>query len=368
MHILHVIESLEFGGAEKVVIHLANRLAEKHRVSVCLIKYRGDLVSELSDRINVIYLDLGEGVHFDLPRKLAAVISENAIDIVNTHNWAIFFESYLAVKKVKMAKVILTVHGPYTEYAPGIRQLIKKKIRHFFERRATKSKYFYKIITVSDSIKDYIISEIGIPRENLLTIHNGIGAIDCQPVDNGDMLKLITVGRLATVKNHKLMIDALDQCVLQNRNICLTIVGDGPERGYLEQYVRELKLTDHIVFLGFRNDIKELIAAHDVFLLSSDYEGISIALLEAMSLARPSIATNVGGIPETIQHKKSGLLVPRGDVNKYAEAILELGESREWQRQLGTNAREYFQNNFHEDIVLDQYIMLYESCMKANAV
>lgn len=365
MHILHVIESLEYGGAEKVVIHLANRLAEKHRVSVCLIKYRGDLVSELSDRINVIFLDLGEGIHFDLPRKLAKVISENSIDIVNSHNWAIFVESYLAVKKVKVAKVILTVHGPYTEYGSGVWQQFKKKLRHYFERRVVNSKYFCKIITVSDSIQDYIISDIGIARDNLLTIHNGIGATDCKPVDNGDMLKLISVGRLATIKNHKLMIDALNQCVLQNRNICLTIVGDGPERDYLEGYVRELKLTDHIVFLGYRNDIKELITAHDVFLLSSDYEGISIALLEAMSLSRPSVATNVGGIPETIQHQKSGLLVPRGDVKKYSEAILELGKSREWQRELGINAREYFQNNFHEDIVLDQYISLYESCQEA---
>lgn len=366
MHILHVIESLEFGGAEKVVIHLANRLSEKHKVTVCLIKYRGDLVGELSEKINVISLDLGEGIHFDLPRKLGNVILKNAIDIVNTHNWAVFFESYLAVKKVKMAKVILTVHGPYTEYGPGIRQLIKKKIRHFFERRAAKSKYIGKIVTVSDSIQDYIISEIGIPREKLLTIHNGIGAIDCQSVGNDDVLRLISVGRLATIKNHKLMIDALNLCVLQNRNIYLTIVGDGPEREYLEHYVRDLELTDHIEFLGFRNDIKELITAHDVFVLSSDYEGISIALLEAMSLSRPTIATNVGGIPETIQHQKSGLIVPKGDVERFSEAILKLGKSREWQKEMGSNAREYFQNNFHEDIMLDKYVNLYRSCVEMN--
>lgn len=363
MHIMHIIESLEFGGAEKVTVHLANRLSEEHDVTVCLVKYRGELVSELSQKIKLICLDLGEGIHFNLPRLLSEIIISRSIEVVNVHNWAIFIESFLAVRRTGNSRLIFTVHGPYTSYGTDIVQIVKKCVRHYFERRAAMSDHVCKVVTVSDSIQDYIISDIGIPKNKLKTIHNGIERKVPISASHSRHVKLITVGRLALIKNHKLMLDALKLSLLVDEEIFLTIVGDGPERESLETYVKELELSDHVAFLGFRTDIIELISSHDIFLVSSDYEGISIALLESMSLSRPAIATNVGGIPETIRHESTGLIVPKGDQRKYSDAILRLAASTEFRQELGQNAKEYFESNFHEDIVVNKYVSLYKDCI-----
>lgn len=366
MRVLHIIESLEFGGAEKVTVRLANRLSEEHDVTLCLVKYRGDLVTELSPDINLICLDLGEGVHFRLPAKLAEIILSRGIEVVNVHNWAIFFETYMAVKKAGSARAILTVHGPYTSYARGLLQTLKKSMRHFLERRAAMSRHVCKIVTVSDAIQEYITSDIGISKNKLETIHNGIKNIDAIATNQESSIKLITVGRLAPVKNHKLMIDALETCIRGNSNLFLTIVGDGPDRKMLEDYVKQLGLSKHVNFLGFRNDVIELLSSQDIFLVSSDYEGISIALLESMSLSLPAIATDVGGIPESIHHEITGLIVPKGDRKSFSDAILKLAASTELRRKLGQNAKSFFESSFNEDVVVNRYLDLYRSCLSAE--
>ncbi len=364
MNILHVIESLEFGGAEKVVVHLANRLAEHHRVTVCLTKFRGELVAELSDRIELIQLDLGEGRHFNLPALLAGIIRQHNIDVVNIHNWAIFIESWLAVRKARSAGLVMTVHGPYTDYGPGIVEGSKKRLRHLGERIAAHSKWVKKIITVSDSIQHYIRSDIGIPPAKLVTLHNGIKPLNIDKHGgSATVLGLITVGRLAAIKNHRMMLNALRLVVDDGTEVRLTLVGDGPERPALEQCVRDLELTRYVDFLGFRSDIDELLATQDVFVLSSDYEGVSIALLEAMSLAIPAIATDVGGIPETIIDGYSGYIVEKGNARALADSIIKLAQSKTTRHEFGENALRHFNANFHEDIVIDKYDKLYHACL-----
>jgi len=366
MHILHVIESLEFGGAEKVVIHLANRLSENHKVTVCLVKSRGELMEELNPSIEVIPLDLGEGIHFSLPAKLRHIIIEKSVDIVNVHNWGIFVESCIAITAKMSAKLVFTVHGPYTDVVPGLKSTIKRKLRHYLERRSANRRCVGKIITVSDSIQEYITNDIGIGLDRLLTIHNGIDASRLGFSKPDGNLKLITVGRLAAIKNQALLIDALSQALKVNRQITLTIVGDGPERENLERQVVDMSLASQVKFLGFRNDARELVAQHDVFVLSSNYEGISIALLEAMSQALPSIATDVGGIAETIRDQVTGLLVPGGDVDQYALAILRLANNNRLGKEMGLNARQYFEEKFHENIVIGKYQQVYQDSLSTT--
>lgn len=366
MHILHVIQSLEFGGAEKVVIHLANKQSEHHKVIVCLVKYRGELIEEVNDGIEIICLDLGEGIHFGLPSMLRKIVRERSVDIVNVHNWGIFVESYLAVKSLDSVKLVLTVHGSYGDVAPGLMSALKRNLRHMMERRSSRSKCLGKIITVSDSIQKYIVDEIGVKPDKLLTIHNGISAYANEASRLQDQLRLVTVGRLSAIKNQKMLIDAIAIAVEENPAIRLTIVGDGPERENLECQVASLSLKDHVEFLGFRKDAQKILEQKNAFILSSDYEGISIALLEAMSQSIPAIATNVGGIPETIQHEYSGLLVPKGDVSRLADAILKMAESSELRTKMGANARKFFERNFHEDIVLQKYNEVYQSCLEST--
>ena len=360
---MHVIESLEFGGAEKVVVHLANRLSEDNTVSICLTKRKGELLEELNNNINVYCLHSPEGNNFSLPQQIRDLINNHKVDILHSHDWGVYLESVLAVKKSKNTAMVHTVHGPYMSYPQGIKSSIKIWLRHLLEKKL--SKHVCKIVSVSNSIKDYISQDIGIKLNKLQTIHNGINDISDNNLakNNNDIVRFVTTGRLAKIKNHALMIMAIKKVIDKNPNIKLTIIGDGPEREAIEKAIADLQLENYIELLGFRTDVKELLKQHDVFLMSSEYEGISIALLEAMSLSMPAIATRVGGIPETIMHNKTGLLVSSGDVEGYTNAILQIIEKPERIEGMGKQARELFLKEYHEDVVLEQYRSLYKQCL-----
>lgn len=364
---MHVIESLEFGGAEKVVVHLANMLSKKCKVSICLTKRKGELVNQLNKDIKIHFLDTGEGNNPELPKKLAQLIMNENVDILHSHDWGVYLESALAVKKANNVRLIHTVHGHYTNYTPGWKSRLKILVRHFLERRA--SNYTYKIVPVSDSIKDYIINDIGISAENINRIHNGIadfayseGSESLKSIAN-QPLKLITVGRIARIKNYPLLLNAFAIAVEKNNRILLEVVGDGPELNHLKELAKQLDIEEQVNFLGFRTDIFERLAANDVFVLSSDYEGISIAILEAMSLSKPVIATKVGGVPETVEHNKTGYLIENRSVEDFADAIINLAGSHSKMLDFGKQARRHFESHFHESVVLKQYIALYEAAM-----
>ena len=174
-------------------------------------------------------------------------------------------------------------------------------------------------------------------------------------------IRFVTVGRLARVKNQKLMILAFERALIENNNISLTLIGDGPERENLEQLVNQHKITNHVHFLGFRDDASKLLADYDVFLLSSDYEGVSIALLEAMSSGMPAISTDVGGVSETIVDCKTGLLVPQGDLASYTLAMNKLINEKDMIGAMGKAANHFFLKYFHEDLVVEQYHNIYSS-------
>jgi len=365
IHIMHLIESLEFGGAEKVVVHLANHFSKTYKVSICLTKRKGDLISQLNENIEIYCLHSPEGNNYSLPGQLKDLLIRHKVDILHSHDWGVYLEAALAIRNTSHSTLIHTIHGPYLPYPPGLKSQIKIVIRHFAERLA--SRYVCKIVSVSDSIKHYISEDIGISSTRLQTIHNGIKDIATShtPYNEVKKLRFITTGRLAKVKNHSLMLNALSEVIKVNKNIELSIIGDGPERANLERLCTKLHIENYVNFMGFRTDVHELLLQHDVFLLSSNYEGISIALLEAMSLSMPAISTDVGGIPETIINSKTGYLVPDNDVNMYAQAILKMLSNHNEITKMGKNAREHFLSKFHEDVVLEQYDSLYKQCLEA---
>lgn len=364
LNVLHVIESLEFGGAEKVVVHLANKLCIDFNITICVTKRFGELREQLDSRIKVICLDGKEGNDLSVPFRLAKIIKSNNIQILHTHDWGVYLESALAVILARQSKIIHTVHGSYIPYANSLIPQIKKRARHLLEKLITYKTH--KIVSVSGSIQQYIEDEIHIKSSKLKIIHNGIEGHSFYSNEDKSILpiRLITVGRLARVKNHVVMIDAVKCAADKGLDITLSIVGDGPEYDMLIAYVKDLGLSDRVAFLGFRTDIADLLTQHHIFVLSSDYEGISIALLEAMSIGLPAIATDVGGIPDTIVNNKTGLLVKKADSNAMCDAIEYLASNYNQLEQMGLEAHDFFINNFHENIVLEEYRQLYQECCK----
>lgn len=358
MRILQVIESLEFGGAEKVVVMLANELVKSHEVSVCCLKTLGPLAAELDSRIRTFCLNKQEGNDYRLPFRLSRLFRSERIDVINTHNWAVFLEGALAAKLARVPVRIHTVHGPYTDYPAAWKGQLKRWLRHTLERWLARS--FNRIITVSDSIQPYLIGQIGIQPARITTVHNGIAARTIAHPPRGEQTTFITVGRLATIKNHTLLLRSFALLTRQYPQCRLIIVGDGPQRQQLEQLIRELGIGHAASILGFRSDIDELLGKADIFVLSSNYEGISIALLEAMRAGLPVIATRVGGVPETVRDRETGLLVAANDESAFLEAMLQLVSTPDLQKKFGQAGHAFFKKEFSLEQMTTRTVGIYQ--------
>ena len=358
MRILHVIDTLEFGGAEKVLVALANAAAARHEVSVCCLRRTGPLARELDPRIPVFTMGKGEGDELLLPLRLGRRIAAGHHDVVHTHNWSVFIEGGIAAATARVPTVVHTVHGPYAGAAPGWLPRAKRQARHALER--TVARRFGHIVAVSDAIRAYIPATVGIGARRLTTIHNGIAGAGPAPAPrDGRELTFVSVGRLDPVKNQVMMLRAF-ACVAQaHPQARLVLVGDGPERAPLQALAAALGLGERVRFDGFRDDVAAVLAEADVFLLSSHYEGISIALLEAMRAGLPAVATQVGGVGETVVAGHTGVLVADDDTGAFAEAMLRLAGDAALRRRMGAAAREHQQREFSLERMLQRYESLY---------
>lgn len=169
-----------------------------------------------------------------------------------------------------------------------------------------------------------------------------------------------TVGRLATQKRHDLLVQAAAIALGSVPNLYLVIVGDGELREVTSEWARR-DLPDRTILTGHRSDIPDLMDLFDVFCLSSDYEGLPFALLEAMACGRAVLSTDVQGSGEAVEDEVSGLLVPPGNPGTLAASIVRLAGDPVLRRELGENARIRFETEFNADLMVDRTIALYRS-------
>ena len=143
----------------------------------------------------------------------------------------------------------------------------------------------------------------------------------------------------------------------------LVLVGDGPDRAAIEGLVAELGLQGRVHFLGVRRDVPVVLRAADIFTLPSLSEGASITLMEAMAAGLPSVATGVGGMPEIMRDGIDGLLVPRQDPAKLADAFRTLASDEALRARMGAAARARAEAEYRLDQTVARYLALYERCM-----
>jgi N-acetyl-alpha-D-glucosaminyl L-malate synthase BshA len=144
----------------------------------------------------------------------------------------------------------------------------------------------------------------------------------------------------------------------------LMLIGDGPERIFIQQLVRELKLDNHVHFLGEQDHLEPLFFCADLFLLPSEQESFGLTALEAMACGVPVIAAETGGLPEVISHGETGFLFPVGETNKMAENALDLLKDPEKLDLFRTQARKRASQCFNADMIIPQYEAFYEEILE----
>jgi len=202
-------------------------------------------------------------------------------------------------------------------------------------------------------------------------IYNGVATADfsgaakrargCSTVDD---VVLLHIGRFFAEKNHALLAEAFAMAAQERGNMRLWFIGDGPLRAAIEKAVSQRGLADQTSFLGTRADVAELLAECDVLVLSSDYEGLGLTVLEAMAAAKPVAATAVGGVPELVENGVSGILVPRRDPEALARAILRLARDPELRRRMGQEGQRRALARFDISRTAREYEALYLEFLK----
>ena len=290
-------------------------------------------------------------------KEIVTVLRESKPDLVYCHSSKAGILGRLAAHRLGI-KTVFTAHGwSFAEGTPLSRKLIgllpERLLAYWTD----------SIITVSDTDRDLAIRyRIGRP-EKIVTIHNGI-ADQPQPVVNKvdkestRPITLIMVARFAAPKYYAQLIDA---SATIKGDFRLRLVGDGPLFESMKKRAEDLNLSGIVEFLGSRDDVDELLANSDVFILVSDWEGFPISILEAMRAGLPVIACNVGGIHEAITDRTNGRLVPRGEIAGLKLAMQELISDRALRQEMGAQARQRFEQLFTTDIMLKKIEAVYRS-------
>jgi glycosyltransferase involved in cell wall biosynthesis len=212
-------------------------------------------------------------------------------------------------------------------------------------------------VAVSAAVADSISQRFGVRRARIVTIPNGID-VDRYPADvDRDALRaslgmgttdtvVISVAKLYRQKGHLVLVEAMRRVMAGRGHVHLVLAGDGPERSAVEQAVQASGHAERIHLLGERGDVGALLGASDVFVLASLWEGLPMALLEAMASGLPVVATTVAGSSQVVEDRRSGLLVPPGDAGALAAAIGEICDDQELAERLRVGGRERVEDGF----------------------
>jgi glycosyltransferase involved in cell wall biosynthesis len=227
-----------------------------------------------------------------------------------------------------------------------------------------------RYIAVSHDVARRLRSTFNWPSHKIEVIHNAVhlDRYRC-PVDPELRLQLsrdtdrpvvLTVGRLDVQKG----LDVLLRAAVRVSEARFVIAGEGPERAILEAQAADLALGDRVLFLGYRTDIPELLAASDVFVLPSRFEGSSLAVLEAMAAGKPVISSAIGGTDELILSGDSGLLVPPDDPEALATELTRVLSAPELRGRLGSAARSRVETEFSAPAMAGRVMRVYEDLLR----
>jgi glycosyltransferase involved in cell wall biosynthesis len=262
--------------------------------------------------------------------KVRSCIKTYSIDIVHTSSlYTTVIAKISSILTNRKVKVINTLHGGPNKY-------IEKTAASIL------NKFSDKVIALSKKSKQKLLN-YGLNENKIVVIYNGIKPMHKLDLEQNEKIIIGTCGRLVEQKGHKYLIKAISE-ISNNNDLEFWIIGDGELKDSLNAMANDLKISDKVKFLGFRNDMEFLLNKMDIFVLPSLWEQFPISILEAMSLAKPIIATNVNGVPEEVGN--SGILINPGNVTQISKSIKKLVSDNKLRNEFSVLSKKRFYDNF----------------------
>ncbi len=353
MNIVQVIPLLDFAGAEIMCETLTVELIKKgNNVSVISLYNHHSKITERmeSKGIKIYYLNKKTGFDLAIVKELFVVLKNIKPDIVHTHLYALKYV-IPACKILGIKKIVHTIHNVAEKESSKLNQ----KINFFLFN-------FLNVIPISLSaeIQRTVINRYKLNKAKTPIIYNGIDISIYQKkeiYETPNKLKFIHIGRFSIQKNHELLIEAFKIAHSNDKNIELVLIGKGELEDVIKQKVNDYSLQDSIFFLGIKENINECLYNSDVFILTSNYEGMPMTIIEAMATGLPIISTKVGGVFSMIENNRTGILV-NANISELASAMLKMRDEA-YRESLGKKARMKAEEEFSSKKMAEKYLEIY---------
>ena len=364
--VLYLSHAFAVGGAEEMVLNLVRHLPPSYVPAVACIHEAGPIGLEI-ERTGVPFKVLGltPGLRhpFDLLR-LRDFLYECQPDIVHTFLLTGSLYGRFAAMMARVPVVIGTEVNVYER-------------KHALHARAERwlMRDTDAVVASAESVRDFYIRQVKADPTKVEVIYNAVDWAQLQTTVSRDEMRasvevpagaplLTIIARLTEQKGHRILLDALARTDLAHAY--LLVVGDGPLRDVLERQAANLGLSARVRFLGVRRDLGNILAATDVFVMPSFWEGLPLAMVLAMGAGLPVVATRVAGIPEVVQDGVTGLLVPPGDSGELGAALSRVVNGDTTRVLLGQAARAFVRPRFGVDGYVNAITGLYDRLMAAR--
>jgi glycosyltransferase involved in cell wall biosynthesis len=368
LKVLQVIPTLDRSGAEKQMVLLAKGLPrDRFYVEVAALTRLGPLHADLQSA----------GIPVTLIRKrfkydpvalgrLMRLLKARSFDVVQT--WIFAANTYGRVA-ARLAGV------PVVVVAEMAADLWKGKVERILDRRL--ATWCDRLVGNSHAVVDFY-RELGVPADRLAMIYSGAGAEEPPLVDPAQVRAsfgfaptaplVFFAGRLAEQKRVADLLKALDLVQHIEPDVRTLIAGDGPLRDRLEETAHAYDLDGRVRFIGHCDDVPRLLAASDIVVLPSAYEGLPNVVLEAMRFRKPVVASAAPGTTEVVVDGETGILVPIGDTRLLARAIRDLVRDPVRAKHMGAAGRSRVEAKFRADAMVAQFAELYEQLARSKGI
>ncbi|MFQ5649768.1 MAG: glycosyltransferase [bacterium] len=366
IRVLQLVEGMNWGGAETKLWELiAHMDRDRFETTVCSLGI-GDRIKNKFDDLRVPFISLKRRSRIDpkLILDVARLIRREKIDVVMT---TLFYADVVGA----LASAISPNKAVFSwETISAPEWLVKHRLLAYrFSMR-----FCSKVVSVSHATARWLVEQRGLSEDKVMVIPYGVDLHTYKQGKNPQLRAELgiapqtavvgVIARLHEQKGHRYLVEAARAILTKYEDVQFLFAGDGELRDELEKQVAEAKLGEHVKFLGFRNDVKELLRTFDVFVLPSLYEGLPNVILEAMATGLPVVATSVDGTVELVEDGSTGFLVPPKDPRALSDKILRLLADTELRKSFGRQGRQRVVNEYSLELQVNHFQNLYETYVR----
>jgi glycosyltransferase involved in cell wall biosynthesis len=367
LELILVASSGDIAGGERNLLDIGFHLKKEGWEVKAVIPHEGSIQASLeSEGISFEVVPMPSYPTFSSLLKLKKIFKKFQPRIIHAHGTRAALFARLA--NVRKFPCIYTLHGiHYLHYSNAFKKWLyiwgERFLKPLTSRFICVSQYDF-----NEGKKFGVID----PKRTAV-IYNGVRGFSLPSKEEArkeftlnDEVVVLNIGRLHVQKGHTFLIEGAKKVLERKSNVKFWIVGEGEERGSLSEKIRKEGLQGKISLLGYREDVSKLLAAADIFILTSLWEGFPYTILEAMSAGLPVVSTDVGGVAEAVEHQQTGLLVPLKKPHLLANALIYLIEHPEERKRMGEKGKERVREKFSLEKMLSEIEKVYDEVLRAG--